>query len=88
MHGATLLDSSGSVLRPCILWNDIRSQAEAKRLDATDQVRSLSGNIVFPGFTAPKLEWVRKNEPEIFNKISKVLLPALYELLFDWGLCC
>ena len=78
MHGATLLDSSGSVLRPCILWNDIRSQAEAKRLDATDQVRSLSGNIVFPGFTAPKLEWVRKNEPEIFNKISKVLLPAAY----------
>ena len=78
MHGATLLDSSGSVLRPCILWNDIRAKSQAKHLDETERVRSLSGNIVFPGFTAPKLEWVRQNEPDIFNKISKVLLPASY----------
>ncbi|SMY09413.1 xylulokinase [Flavimaricola marinus] len=78
MHGATLLDASGDVLRPCILWNDTRSHAQAAKLDGTDQVRALSGNIVFPGFTAPKLEWVRENEPEVFAKVAKVLLPAAY----------
>lgn len=78
MHGATLLDAAGEVLRPCILWNDTRSQHQAARLDATDQVRALSGNIVFPGFTAPKLEWVREHEPETFIKTAKVLLPAAY----------
>ncbi|MDD9720892.1 xylulokinase [Sulfitobacter sp. PR48] len=78
MHGATLLDASGAVLRPCILWNDSRSYAEAAHLDASEGVRALSGNIVFPGFTAPKLEWVRKHEPEIFSKVAKVLLPAAY----------
>lgn len=78
MHGACLLDASGGVLRPCILWNDTRSHAEAARLDGTDKVRALSGNIVFPGFTAPKLEWVRTHEPEVFAKIAKVLLPAAF----------
>jgi xylulokinase len=78
MHGATLLDSDGQVLRPCILWNDTRSHVQAAQLDSTDQVRNLSGNIVFPGFTAPKLAWVRENEPEIFDKTAKVLLPAAY----------
>ncbi len=78
MHGATLLDARGIVLRPCILWNDQRSYAEAAELDQTNGVRELSGNIVFPGFTAPKLAWVRKNEPEIFKKTAKVLLPAAY----------
>ena len=78
MHGATLLNVAGGVLRPCILWNDTRSHAQAARLDATDHVRTLSGNIVFPGFTAPKLEWVRENEPDIFAAVAKVLLPAAY----------
>ncbi|SFR42529.1 xylulokinase [Litoreibacter janthinus] len=78
MHGAILLDDTGQVLRPCILWNDTRSAAEAAHLDAADKVRSLSGNIVFPGFTAPKLEWVRTHEPEIFAKTARVLLPAAY----------
>ncbi len=78
MHGATLLDDAGKVLRPCILWNDTRSHLEAAELDATDQVRSLSGNIVFPGFTAPKLEWVRIHEPDVFDRVAKVLLPAAY----------
>ncbi|MBL4811602.1 MAG: xylulokinase [Rhodobacteraceae bacterium] len=78
MHGATLLDAAGDVLRPCILWNDTRSKAQAERLDGAENVRELSGNIVFPGFTAPKLEWVREHEPEIFGKIAKVLLPAAY----------
>ncbi|MEM1079429.1 MAG: xylulokinase [Pseudomonadota bacterium] len=78
MHGATLLDAQGTALRPCILWNDVRSEAEAAALDATNGVRNLSGNIVFPGFTAPKLAWVRAHEPEIFAKVAKVLLPAAF----------
>lgn len=75
MHGATLLDSDGAVLRPCIMWNDTRSQDQAARLDRTDGFRALSGNIVFPGFTAPKLLWVAEHEPEIFEHVAKVLLP-------------
>lgn len=78
MHGATLLDTAGDVLRPCILWNDTRASVEASRLDSAPQVRELSGNIVFPGFTAPKLDWVRTHEPEIFAKTARVLLPAAY----------
>ncbi|ATF18547.1 xylulokinase [Phaeobacter gallaeciensis] len=78
MHGAVLLDGADQVLRPCILWNDTRSAAEAAELDATAQIRDLSGNIVFPGFTAPKLLWVQRHEPEIFAKTAKVLLPAAY----------
>lgn len=78
MHGATLLDAAGAVLRPCILWNDTRAHKEAAALDAARDVRALSGNIVFPGFTAPKLEWVRAHEPAIFAKVAKVLLPAAY----------
>lgn len=78
MHGATLLDRNGSVLRPCILWNDTRSAREAAELDAHSAMRSITGNIVFPGFTAPKLEWVRRHEPDVFEKTSKVLLPKDY----------
>ncbi|UWR85773.1 xylulokinase [Phaeobacter inhibens] len=78
MHGAVFLDGSDQVLRPCILWNDTRSAAEAAELDATAKVRDLSGNIVFPGFTAPKLLWVQRHEPEIFANTAKVLLPAAY----------
>ena len=78
MHGATLLDKSANVIRPCILWNDTRAHAEAAELDAMPQFRALTGNIVFPGFTAPKLSWVRRNEPKYFEKIHKVLLPKDY----------
>ena len=78
MHGATLLDAAGDVLRPCILWNDTRSHEAAARLDAMKDVRALSGNIVFPGFTAPKLMWVAQHQPEIFAKTARVLLPAAY----------
>ena len=78
MHGATLLDKNDNVLRPCILWNDTRSAEEASYLDSKTIFRNLTGNIVFPGFTAPKLAWVRKHEPNIFEKISKVLLPKDY----------
>ena len=78
MHGAVLLDKSGTPLRPCILWNDSRSQIEAAELDAIPAFRALSGNIVFPGFTAPKLLWVARHEPEIFARVAKVLLPKDY----------
>ncbi|MEM6656746.1 MAG: xylulokinase [Pseudomonadota bacterium] len=78
MHGATLLDKAGKVIRPCILWNDTRAHAEAQSLDAMDGVREISGNIVFPGFTAPKLLWVKTHEPENFGRVAKVLLPAAY----------
>ena len=85
MHGATLLDGDDRVLRPCILWNDTRSHGEAARLDAMEGVRALSGNIVFPGFTAPKLAWVREHEPEVFAQVAKVLLPAAYLNLYLTG---
>ncbi len=85
MHGATLLDDQDSVLRPCILWNDTRSHEEAAALDAVAEVRELSGNIVFPGFTAPKLIWVARHEPETFAKVSKVLLPKDYLNLWLTG---
>lgn len=85
MHGATLLDSSDQVLRPCILWNDTRSHAEATELDSDPRFRALTGNIVFPGFTAPKIAWVRNNEPQIFNKIRRVLLPKDYLRLWLTG---
>jgi xylulokinase len=78
MHGATLLDAENRVIRRCILWNDTRSHAEAAALDVLPDVRELSGNIVFPGFTAPKLLWVRGHEPDTFRRIAKVLLPAAY----------
>ncbi len=78
MHGATLLDENGEPLRPAILWNDTRSYQEAAELDAMPAFRELSGNIVFPGFTAPKLVWVARNEPEVFAKTAKVLLPKDY----------
>ncbi|MET0359405.1 MAG: xylulokinase [Pararhizobium sp.] len=85
MHGATLLDESDAVLRPCILWNDTRSHAEAAALDADPQFRAITGNIVFPGFTAPKLAWVAKNEPDVFAKVRWVLLPKDYLRLWLTG---
>jgi xylulokinase len=85
MHGATLLDAADRVLRPCILWNDTRSHAEAAALDANPRFREIAGNIVFPGFTAPKLVWVRENEPDIFARVEKVLLPKDYLRLWLSG---
>jgi len=85
MHGATLLDKGDEVLRPCILWNDTRSHVEASALDADPQFRRLTGNIVFPGFTAPKLVWVRRQEPAIWDRIAKVLLPKDYLRLWLTG---
>ena len=79
MHGATLIDDQGQPLRPCILWNDGRSFAECQELtEKYPEIINRSGNLIMPGFTAPKLSWVAKHEPEIFSKVSKVLLPKDY----------
>ena len=78
MHGATLLDRHGQPLRPCILWNDTRSATEAARLDAIPRFRAETGNIVFPGFTAPKLNWLACHEPSIWSRTHKILLPKDY----------
>ncbi|MEO8006776.1 MAG: xylulokinase [Betaproteobacteria bacterium] len=79
MHGAVLLDAAGAVLRPAILWNDGRSaDACAALATAVPRLRAITGNLAMPGFTAPKLLWVREHEPEIFARIGCVLLPK------DW----
>jgi xylulokinase len=79
MHGATLLDDRGEVLRPCILWNDTRSAAECEQLTRDwPQVSAVTGNLAMPGFTAPKLMWVRTHEPEVFRRVATVLLPKAY----------
>jgi len=85
MHGATLLDARDEVLRPCILWNDTRSHEEAAELDGDPMFRRLTGNIVFPGFTAPKLLWVARHEPAIRDRVAKVLLPKDYLRLWLTG---
>ncbi len=79
MHGAVLLDESDRVLRPAILWNDGRAQAECTMLETAEpRSRAITGNLAMPGFTAPKLLWVRRHEPETFARIGRVLLPK------DW----
>jgi len=79
MHGATLLDAAGKVLRPAILWNDGRSAAECAELERREpDARAITGNIVMPGFTAPKLLWVRRHEPGVFRRTATVLLPKDY----------
>jgi xylulokinase len=79
MHGAVLLDAAGEVLRPAILWNDGRSEPQCAEL--TQRVPGLAriaGNLAMPGFTAPKLLWVRDHQPQLFSRVARVLLPK------DW----
>ena len=79
MHGATLLGADDQPLRPAILWNDGRSFAQCAALEeALPSLRAITGNIAMPGFTAPKLLWVREHEPEIFAQVATVLLPKDY----------
>ena len=83
MHGLVLLDEKGLPLRPCIMWNDQRSFQECEEMTekiGESEVLRITGNPILAGFTAPKLRWVEKNEPEIFARISKVLLPRFYPL--------
>ena len=81
MHGLVLLDKDGAVLRPCIMWNDQRTGPQCAWI--TDKVGpkrilQLTGNPVLPGFTAPKIVWVREHEPEVYEKVARVLLPKDY----------
>jgi len=79
MHGAVLLDGADAVLRPAILWNDGRSGAECAALErALPRLHAITGNLAMPGFTAPKLLWVRAHEPAVFARVRSVLLPK------DW----
>lgn len=85
MHGATLLDAAGEVLRPCILWNDTRAHAEAAAFNANPLFEKMCGNIIFPGFTAPKLSWCELHEADLFRKVRQVLLPKDYLRLWLTG---
>ncbi|MDO5777910.1 MAG: xylulokinase [Eubacteriales bacterium] len=81
MHGLVALDAAGNVLRPAILWNDGRTAAQVDYLNETvgnDKLSAWTGNIAFAGFTAPKLLWMRQNEPDLFARIAKILLPKDY----------
>jgi xylulokinase len=81
MHGLVALDSSDRVLRPAILWNDQRTGAECAEIERTiglERLIELTGNRALPGFTAPKLLWLRRHEPETYRRISHVLLPKDY----------
>ena len=86
MHGAVLLDQHDQVLRPAILWNDVRAGEQCTELETrVPQSRQITGNLAMPGFTAPKLLWVAQNEPEIFGRTKKVLLPKDYIRLMLTG---
>jgi xylulokinase len=79
MHGAVLLDAGDRVLRPAILWNDGRAGAECAELERrAPRLHAVAGNLAMPGFTAPKLLWVRTHEPQTFAATARVLLPK------DW----
>ena len=78
MHGLVTLDQKGEVLRPCIMWNDQRSFAECQEMTSIvgkEEILRITGNPVLAGFTAPKILWLQKNEPDIFAKIDKIILP-------------
>ena len=81
MHGLVVLDENDEVIRPAILWNDGRTQDEVDYLNneiGREKLSEYTGNIAFAGFTAPKILWMKKNEPENFNRIRKVMLPKDY----------
>ena len=81
MHGLVVLDENDNVIRPAILWNDGRSMEECEYLNGTigkEKISSYTANIAFAGFTAPKILWMEKNEPENFKKIRKIMLPKDY----------
>lgn len=81
MHGLTLLDEQGEVLRPAILWNDQRTGAECDDIRARlgkERLIQITGNDALTGFTAPKILWVQKNEPEIYARVRQMLLPKDY----------
>ena len=81
MHGLVVLDENDNVIRPAILWNDGRTQKETDYLNnviGKEKLSELTGNIAFAGFTAPKILWLKANEPENFARIKKLMLPKDY----------
>lgn len=81
MHGLVVLDADDNVIRPAILWNDGRTGEEVDYLNGVigkEKLSALTANIAFAGFTAPKILWMRKNEPEKFERIAKIMLPKDY----------
>lgn len=82
MHGLVLMDRDGNVLRPCIMWNDQRTGAQCaeitERAGGIQNLLQMIGNPVLPGFTAPKILWVRENEPDVYARAAHVLLPKDY----------
>lgn len=81
MHGLVILDKNDNVIRPAILWNDTRTQEETDYLNnitGKKKLVELTGNIAFAGFTAPKILWLKNNEPNNFKKIDKIMLPKDY----------
>lgn len=81
MHGLVLLDAQGNVLRPCIMWNDQRTGEQCAAITAKvgrEKVIQLTGNPILPGFTAPKILWVREHEPQVYSRVATVLLPKDY----------
>lgn len=81
MHGAVLLDAAGAVLRPAILWNDQRTAAECDEIRAVvgpERLIAITGNDALTGFTAPKLVWVKRHEPQVWRRIGRILLPKDY----------
>ena len=81
MHGLVLLDAASQVLRPAILWNDQRTAAECAEIEARlgrERLIELTGNRALTGFTAPKLLWVRRHEPDVYARVAHVLLPKDY----------
>lgn len=81
MHGLVAVDKKGQVIRPCILWNDARTEKQTEYLNTVIGKSTLcecTGNIAFAGFTAPKLLWLKDNEPHNFDRIHKIMLPKDY----------
>jgi xylulokinase len=81
MHGLVLLDAQGNVLRPAILWNDQRTGAQCKEITqrvGAQRLLEITGNRALTGFTAPKVLWVRENEPEVYTRAATILLPKDY----------
>ncbi|MBR0063281.1 MAG: xylulokinase, partial [Oscillospiraceae bacterium] len=81
MHGLVALDENDSIIRPAILWNDSRTDRETEYLNTAigrEKLSELTANIAFAGFTAPKILWMRNNEPENFKNIAKIMLPKDY----------
>lgn len=81
MHGLVILDDNDTVIRPCILWNDGRTEKQTQYLNeviSREKLSAMTGNIAFAGFTAPKILWVKENEPDNFAKIRKIMLPKDY----------